>query len=94
MRIDGCRVLRRGTRAVDTSGVSDRNVLGGELEPCGSDPLTGFYRDGTCTSGSEDMGSHTVCAVAKQRAGRKRLRAAEIAFLRAGTVLAVYREKI
>jgi hypothetical protein len=43
--------------------VSDRNVLGGELEPCGSDPLTGFYRDGTCTSGPEDMGSHTVCAV-------------------------------
>ena len=43
--------------------MSDRNVLGGELEPCGSDPLTGFYRDGTCTTGPEDRGSHTICAV-------------------------------
>jgi uncharacterized protein (DUF2237 family) len=43
--------------------MSDRNVLGGDLEPCGLDPLTGFYRDGSCTSGIEDLGSHTVCAV-------------------------------
>lgn len=42
---------------------ADRNVLGGELEECGTDPLTGFYRDGTCTSGPEDLGNHTVCAV-------------------------------
>jgi uncharacterized protein len=41
----------------------DRNVLGGELETCGTDPVTGFYRDGCCTTGPEDMGSHTVCAV-------------------------------
>ncbi|HMG65065.1 MAG TPA: DUF2237 family protein, partial [Streptosporangiaceae bacterium] len=41
----------------------DRNVLGGELESCGSDPVTGFYRDGCCTSGPEDTGSHTICAV-------------------------------
>jgi uncharacterized protein (DUF2237 family) len=41
----------------------DRNVLGGELEPCGTDPLTGFYRDGCCTTGREDLGSHTICAV-------------------------------
>ena len=40
-----------------------RNVLGGELQPCGTDPLTGFYRDGLCTSGPEDFGSHTVCTV-------------------------------
>jgi uncharacterized protein (DUF2237 family) len=40
-----------------------RNVLGGELQPCGTDPLTGFYRDGLCTSGPEDVGSHTVCTV-------------------------------
>jgi hypothetical protein len=40
-----------------------RNVLGGELEPCGSDPLTGFYRDGCCNTGAEDRGSHTICAV-------------------------------
>jgi uncharacterized protein len=40
-----------------------RNVLGGELEPCSSDPLTGFYRDGCCNTGPEDLGSHTICAV-------------------------------
>jgi len=39
------------------------NVLGGLLEECGTDPITGFYRDGCCNSGPEDMGSHTVCAV-------------------------------
>jgi uncharacterized protein (DUF2237 family) len=43
--------------------MTDRNVLGGPLEPCGSDPLTGFYRDGCCTTGAEDLGSHTICAV-------------------------------
>ncbi len=43
--------------------MTDRNVLGGELEPCGVDPLTGFYRDGDCVTGLEDLGSHTVCAV-------------------------------
>jgi uncharacterized protein (DUF2237 family) len=47
----------------DTAGVSDRNVLGGELEPCGTDPVTGFYRDGCCSTGPEDLGSHTICAV-------------------------------
>ncbi len=39
------------------------NVLGSELEECGSDPLTGFYRDGWCHTGPQDMGSHTICAV-------------------------------
>jgi len=42
---------------------SDRNVLGGQLDACGTDPLTGFYRDGCCSTGPEDLGSHTVCAV-------------------------------
>jgi uncharacterized protein len=37
------------------------NVLGGVLEPCSYDPITGFYRDGCCTTGPEDVGSHTVC---------------------------------
>jgi uncharacterized protein (DUF2237 family) len=46
--------------------VSDRNVLGGPLEPCGSDPVTGFYRDGCCTTGDEDAGVHTICAVVTQ----------------------------
>lgn len=41
----------------------ERNVLGGELEPCGTDPLTGFYRDGTCACGPSDVGLHAVCAV-------------------------------
>jgi uncharacterized protein (DUF2237 family) len=41
----------------------ERNVLGGPLEPCGTDPVTGFYRDGCCSTGPEDVGSHTVCAV-------------------------------
>lgn len=41
----------------------DLNVLGAELEPCGTDPMTGFYRDGCCSTGPEDLGSHTVCAV-------------------------------
>ncbi len=41
----------------------DRNVLGGPLEVCGSDPVTGFFRDGCCTTGPEDLGSHTICAV-------------------------------
>jgi uncharacterized protein (DUF2237 family) len=40
-----------------------RNVLGGRLEPCSSDPLTGFYRDGCCHTGPDDRGSHTICAV-------------------------------
>ena len=39
------------------------NVLGGPLEPCGTDPLTGFYRDGCCSTGPEDAGLHTICAV-------------------------------
>lgn len=43
--------------------MSERNVLGGPLEPCGTDPVTGFYRDGCCSTGPDDVGSHTICAV-------------------------------
>jgi hypothetical protein len=39
------------------------NVLGGRLESCSEDPLTGFYRDACCNTGPEDLGSHTICAV-------------------------------
>lgn len=39
------------------------NVLGGTLEPCSMDPLTGFFRNGCCDTGPEDRGLHTVCAV-------------------------------
>jgi uncharacterized protein (DUF2237 family) len=42
---------------------NERNVFGGDLEPCGTEPVTGFYRDGCCNTGPEDLGSHTVCAV-------------------------------
>ncbi len=41
----------------------ERNVLGGELEECGSDPVTGFFRDGTCRTCAEDVGRHTICAI-------------------------------
>ncbi|MGB0181122.1 MAG: DUF2237 family protein [Candidatus Puniceispirillales bacterium] len=40
-----------------------RNVLGGWLIPCSTAPMTGFYRNGCCDTGDEDMGLHTVCAV-------------------------------
>lgn len=39
------------------------NVLGEALEPCGRDPVTGFYRDGCCNVGPDDLGVHAVCAV-------------------------------
>ncbi|WP_421906645.1 DUF2237 family protein [Mameliella sp.] len=39
------------------------NALGGPLESCSQDPLTGFFRDGHCNTCAEDRGSHTVCAV-------------------------------
>jgi len=38
------------------------NVLGEELQICSADPLTGFYRDGCCNTGAEDLGVHVVCA--------------------------------
>jgi uncharacterized protein (DUF2237 family) len=39
-----------------------RNVLGEPLVSCGESPLTGFYRDGCCNTGREDLGAHVVCA--------------------------------
>ncbi len=41
----------------------ESNVLGAPLQPCGTEPMTGFYRDGCCSTGPEDLGSHTICAV-------------------------------
>ena len=38
-----------------------KNVLGGELKSCCTSPVTGFYRDGFCNTGSEDYGFHIVC---------------------------------
>ena len=43
--------------------MTERNVLGGPLEPCGTAPMTGFFRDGCCSTGPQDQGSHTICAV-------------------------------
>lgn len=40
-----------------------KNVLGTDLEPCGTSPMTGFYRNGCCDTGADDAGVHTVCAV-------------------------------
>lgn len=40
-----------------------RNVLGEPLESCGTDPMTGWYRDGCCNTDPTDVGSHTICAV-------------------------------
>ena len=41
----------------------EQNVIGGNLEPCSIDPITGWFRDGNCETAPEDMGSHTICAV-------------------------------
>jgi len=39
------------------------NVLGDDLAPCSTDPMTGFFRNGSCDTCDQDHGSHTVCAV-------------------------------
>lgn len=39
------------------------NVLGTDLETCSEDPVTGWFRDGSCATSTEDVGSHTICAV-------------------------------
>lgn len=44
----------------------DLNVFGEPLMPCGLDPITGFYRDGCCSTGPQDLGSHTVCTEVTQ----------------------------
>jgi uncharacterized protein len=40
----------------------DKNVLGGALAPCSTSPRTGFFRDGCCNTGPDDVGLHVVCA--------------------------------
>lgn len=44
-------------------GQPARNVLGGRLESCSTDPMTGFFRNGCCDTAPQDVGSHTVCVV-------------------------------
>ena len=46
-----------------TAETKARNVLGDKLEPCCSEPMTGYFRDGFCHTIDEDHGSHTVCAI-------------------------------
>ena len=43
-----------------------QNVIGSELEPCCTDPMTGFYRDGNCRTGADDVGIHVICAQVTQ----------------------------
>ena len=43
--------------------MSERNVLGGPLEPCGDDPMTGFFRDGCCRADPDGFSTHLICAV-------------------------------
>ncbi|MEI7711320.1 MAG: DUF2237 domain-containing protein [Rhodospirillales bacterium] len=56
MPFDESSTPRRGRRP-------PKNVLGGPLELCSTTPLTGFFRNGCCETGPEDVGSHTVCVV-------------------------------
>ncbi len=43
--------------------MSERNVLGGELQLCGDDPVTGIFRDGWCMVGPDGVATHTICVV-------------------------------
>ena len=43
--------------------MSKKNVLGTELQSCCKDPMTGFYRDGFCKTGEQDVGTHVACAI-------------------------------
>ena len=56
--------MRRDDNGNEGGGRSaPRNVLGDRLDICSTKPMTGFFRDGCCDTGREDIGSHTVCAV-------------------------------
>ena len=55
--------IRQGDDAMAVSMAPSINVLGGPLQGCSRDPMTGFFRNGACDTCAEDRGSHTVCAV-------------------------------
>lgn len=47
---------------METIEIADSlNVYGEPLQPCSTEPMTGFFRDGCCNTNDQDMGSHTVC---------------------------------
>jgi uncharacterized protein (DUF2237 family) len=48
--------------AANDNQEDDVNVFGERLAPCSGDPVTGFYRNGCCSTGAEDVGRHVVCA--------------------------------
>ena len=50
-------------KSVTTNKETKKNILGQTLKKCSTDPLTGYYRDGTCLSDTQDYGNHSVCAV-------------------------------
>ena len=52
------------TNGIPTNGTptKPKNVLGNVLQPCSTDPITGFYRSGACETGPQDAGKHVVCA--------------------------------
>jgi uncharacterized protein (DUF2237 family) len=57
-------LTREKTERIAVKGL---NVFGRELLVCGTDPITGFYRDGCCNTGLNDAGTHTVCAIVDER---------------------------
>ena len=50
-------------RCAILAAMPELNVLGEPLQECGTEPMTGFFRDGCCHTGPQDLGSHTICAV-------------------------------
>ena len=46
--------------------LSQKNVFGDPIKPCSKFPMTGFYRDGCCHTGEDDVGQHTVCIIATE----------------------------
>ncbi len=64
MQLHGCSLAGLATKHDCHAGdVTERNVLGDPLQECSTDPMTGFFRDGCCSTGPQDLGSHTICAV-------------------------------
>jgi uncharacterized protein (DUF2237 family) len=67
-RYNSAGIVRRDTHllssheALEAIMATASNVLGTELHPCSLDPMTGFFRDGCCRSGADDLGLHLVCA--------------------------------